>query len=100
MLFQILSYPAPAWKKRRYQYLKFFLAPKRVAAAGFDPDAEMLTISQVENPSLVNDDSNQSGGGGGGAGGTQGQGGSQGQGAGGKEEKAVSSEKLLWPGTK
>ena len=47
---QILSYPQREWKKKRYQYLRFFLQPK--AGAPFDHDAEMHTISQIENPSL------------------------------------------------
>lgn len=52
---QILSYPQKEWKKKRYQYLKFFMQPRR-----FDPDSEMHTISQIENPSSVNEDSNHS----------------------------------------
>ena len=48
---QILSYPQREWKKKRYQYLRFFLQPK--AGAPFDHDAEMHTISQIENPSLA-----------------------------------------------
>jgi len=47
---QILSYPQKEWKKKRYQYLRFFLQPK---AAAYDHDAEMHTISQIENPSLA-----------------------------------------------
>ena len=47
---QILAYPQREWKKKRYQYLRFFLQPK---AAAFDHDAEMHTISQIENPSLA-----------------------------------------------
>merc|ERR1711997_1281713 len=43
---QIYSYPQKHWRKKKYQYLKFFMKPKR-----FDPEAEMHTISQVENPS-------------------------------------------------
>jgi hypothetical protein len=54
---QIYSYPQRQWRKKKYQYLKFFLMPKR---AVFDPEAEMHTISQIENPSL-NEDSSQSG---------------------------------------
>lgn len=54
---QILSYPQKQWKKKRYQYLKFFMQPTN--RRGFDPDAEMHTISQIENPSL-NEDSNAS----------------------------------------
>ena len=61
---QIYSYPQKHWRKKRYQYLKFFMKPKR----SFDPDAEMHTISQIENPSAVpgssiippNEDSNAS----------------------------------------
>ena len=53
---QIYTYPQRHWKKKRYQYLKFFLAPKRSA---FDPESEMHTISQIENPTL-NEDSNHS----------------------------------------
>ena len=55
---QILAYPQREWKKKRYQYLRFFLQP-RAGAAHFDQDAEMHTISQIENPNLA--------GGGGGA---------------------------------
>ena len=64
---QIYSYPQKHWRKKKYQYLKYFLQPKR-----FDPEAEMHTISQVENPSVnpaantanipPNEDSNTSGG--------------------------------------
>merc|ERR1712110_961670 len=65
---QIYSYPQKHWRKKKYQYLKYFLQPKR-----FDPEAEMHTISQVENPSAAssattttnippNEDSNTSGG--------------------------------------
>jgi len=43
---QIYSYPQKHWRKKKYQYLKYFMQPKR-----FDPEAEMHTISQVENPS-------------------------------------------------
>ena len=53
---QIYTYPQRHWKKKRYQYLKFFLAPKR---STFDPESEMHTISQIENPTL-NEDSNHS----------------------------------------
>ena len=65
---QIYTYPQKHWRKKKYQYLKYFLQPKR-----FDPEAEMHTISQVENPSAAssatttniippNEDSNTSGG--------------------------------------
>jgi len=65
---QIYTYPQKHWRKKKYQYLKYFLQPKR-----FDPEAEMHTISQVENPSVAtsaaptpiippNEDSNTSGG--------------------------------------
>merc|ERR1712226_230053 len=64
---QIYSYPQKHWRKKRYQYLKFFMKPKR----SFDPEAEMHTISQIENPSAggvpgtsiipPNEDSNASG---------------------------------------
>ena len=54
---QVLSYPHRQWRKKRYQYLRFFLQPK---ASRFDADAEMHTISQIENPS-INEDSNHSG---------------------------------------
>ncbi|TRY72520.1 hypothetical protein TCAL_10505 [Tigriopus californicus] len=92
---QVLAYPQKPWRKRSYQYLKFFLAPRRggplgalaggpaagglaggleasglpgaglglpggvSGGPGFDPDAEMHTISQIENPTL-NDESNHS----------------------------------------
>ena len=46
---QVYSYPQKQWRKRKYQYLKYFMQPKR-----FDPLPEMHTISQVENPSVVN----------------------------------------------
>ena len=59
---QVYSYPQKQWRKRKYQYLKYFMQPKR-----FDPEAEMHTISQVENPSAnissnipPNEDSNTS----------------------------------------
>ena len=44
---QVVCYPQKEWKKRRFQYLRFFLQP---AVRRFDPDAEMH--SQIENPSL------------------------------------------------
>ena len=61
---QIYAYPQKQWRKKSYQYLKFFMKPKR----SFDPDAEMHTISQIENPSAMpgsgnippNEDSNTS----------------------------------------
>ena len=63
---QIYSYPQKHWRKKKYQYLKYFMQPKR----SFDPDSEMHTISQVENPSAIsssgnippNEDSNTSAG--------------------------------------
>lgn len=61
---QILSYPQKHWKKKRYQYLKFFMQPRQMGL-GFDADAQMHTISQLENPAAVNEDSNHSGSGGG-----------------------------------
>lgn len=54
---QVLAYPQRHWRKKRFQYLRFFLQPKRFVV---DPDAEMHTISQIENP-VVNEDSNHSG---------------------------------------
>ena len=60
---QILSYPQKQWKKKRYQYLKFFMQPR----SRFDPDSEMHTISQIENPSLNEDSNGSSSGPGGGA---------------------------------
>merc|ERR1712223_367612 len=63
---QIYSYPQKQWRKKKYQYLKYFMQPKKM----FDHEAEMHTISQVENPSATgrsssippNEDSNTSGG--------------------------------------
>lgn len=52
---QIYSYPMKRWRKKRYQYLRYFMLPKHMR---FDPDVEMHTISQVENPAAMNDDSN------------------------------------------
>ena len=61
---QVYSYPQKVWRKKKYQYLKYFMQAKR-----FDPEAEMHTISQIENPSALqsgvippNEDSNTSGG--------------------------------------
>ena len=67
---QIYSYPQKHWRKKKYQYLKYFMQPKRfdflffkyectpyhsalfiLFPSRFDPEAEMHTISQVENPS-------------------------------------------------
>ena len=67
LIFQIVSYPRKIWRKKNYQYLKFFLAPKRPVgvpgvpgAAGpggpggvYDPDMaemHMHTITHMENP--------------------------------------------------
>ena len=67
---KVICYPQKHWHKKRYQYLKYFMAPKH----RFDPEADMHTISQVENPSamnsigasntssMINEDSNHSGG--------------------------------------
>jgi len=46
---KIICYPQKHWHKKRYQYLKYFMAPKH----RFDPEADMHTISQVENPSAA-----------------------------------------------
>merc|ERR1712001_88605 len=46
---QIYSYPQKQWRKKKYQYLKYFMQPKKM----FDHEAEMHTISQVENPSAI-----------------------------------------------
>jgi len=54
---QIYSYPQKRWRKKRYQYLRYFMLPKHMR---FDPDVEMHTISQVENPAAVNDDNSNS----------------------------------------
>jgi len=50
---QIYSYPQKHWRKKKYQYLKYFMQPKR-----FDPDTEMHTISQVANPTVSANDGN------------------------------------------
>jgi len=45
---KVLQYPPKHWHKKRYQYLKYFMAPKQKGP--YDSDAEIHTISQVENP--------------------------------------------------
>lgn len=50
---KLYCYPQKHWHKKRYQYLKYYMAPKQ----RFDPEADMHTISQVENPSALNGNS-------------------------------------------
>ena len=44
---QIYSYPQRNWRKKKYQYLEHFMKPVNQA---FEPESEMHTISQIENP--------------------------------------------------
>ena len=44
---QIYSYPQKSWRKKKYQYLEHFMKPIN---QGFEPESEMHTISQIENP--------------------------------------------------
>jgi len=44
---QIYSYPQRSWRKKKYQYLEHFMKPVNQA---FEPESEMHTISQIENP--------------------------------------------------
>ena len=44
---QIYSYPQKSWRKKNYQYLEHFMKPIN---QGFQPESEMHTISQIENP--------------------------------------------------
>jgi len=72
---QIVCYPRKQWKKRTYQYLKFFMQPRgnRLGpTSGLYEDAEMCTISQIENPSLAPVGSGVGGPGGVGVGGVAG----------------------------
>ena len=90
---QIMAYPQKIWRKKTHQYLKFFLQPKRISAGLYhETEAEMHTISQVENPSLHNEDSNQSSAGAGG-GIMSGPGSVSGLG---KDENSQSSSKQDW----
>lgn len=48
---KVLQYPQKLWHKKRYQYLKYFNHPKQVGP--YNSEAEVHTISQVENPMSV-----------------------------------------------
>ena len=45
---QIYSYPQKNWRKKKYQYLEHFMKP--INPTSFEPETEMHTISQIENP--------------------------------------------------
>ena len=46
---QIYSYPQKQWRKRKYQYLEYFMSKPKFPAENSD----MHTISQVENPAAA-----------------------------------------------
>ncbi|XP_067007494.2 zinc finger protein ubi-d4 isoform X2 [Anabrus simplex] len=55
---QIYTYPSKRWRKKRRQYLMNFMQPRRKE---IDPEADLHTISTVENPAAVcNEDSKDS----------------------------------------
>ncbi|KAG8234186.1 hypothetical protein J437_LFUL007346 [Ladona fulva] len=54
---QIYTYPSKRWRKKRRQYLMNFLQPRRKEA---DPEIDLHTISTVENPAAINEDSKDS----------------------------------------
>lgn len=54
---QIYSYPSKRWRKKRRQYLMTFMQPRRKE---LDPDIDLHTISTVENPAALNEDSKDS----------------------------------------
>jgi hypothetical protein len=56
---QIYSYPQKSWRKKKYQYLEHFLKP---ANEPFEPESEMHTISQIENPAAEKPVNSSSGG--------------------------------------
>ena len=56
---QIYSYPQKSWRKKKYQYLEHFFKP---ANEPFEPESEMHTISQIENPAAEKSVNSSSGG--------------------------------------
>lgn len=58
---QIYSYPRQRWRKKRRQYLTMSSRPfARAADSMLDGDADMHSISQIENPALQDTDSKDS----------------------------------------
>ena len=51
---QIYSYPQKQWRKRKYQYLEYFMTPKFHSVSAETSNGDMQTISQVENPAIAN----------------------------------------------
>ncbi|XP_065343504.1 zinc finger protein DPF3-like isoform X2 [Cloeon dipterum] len=54
---QIYSYPSKRWRKKRRQYLMNWMQPRRKEA---ENDLDLHTISTVENPAAINEDSKDS----------------------------------------
>lgn len=54
---QIYTYPSKRWRKKRRQYLMNFMQPRRKE---IDTEADLHTISTVENPAVCNEDSKDS----------------------------------------
>ncbi|XP_049853137.1 zinc finger protein ubi-d4 B isoform X4 [Schistocerca gregaria] len=50
---QIYTYPSKRWRKKRRQYLMNFMQPRRKEV---DPEADLHTISTVENPAVCNNE--------------------------------------------
>ncbi|CAB3381265.1 Hypothetical predicted protein [Cloeon dipterum] len=54
---QIYSYPSKRWRKKRRQYLMNWMQPRRKEV---ENDLDLHTISTVENPAAINEDSKDS----------------------------------------
>ncbi|XP_023327298.1 zinc finger protein ubi-d4 [Eurytemora carolleeae] len=47
---QIYSYPQNRWRKKRYQYLQYFMQPRHLR---FEPDCGSLNVSKVEPTGVI-----------------------------------------------
>lgn len=54
---QIYCYPSKRWRKKRRQYLMNWMQPRRKET---ENEADLHTISTVENPAAINEDSKDS----------------------------------------
>jgi zinc finger protein ubi-d4 len=54
---QIYCYPSKRWRKKRRQYLMNWMQPRRKE---IENEADLHTISTVENPAAINEDSKDS----------------------------------------